>query len=365
MERWHAQHRTLGLVEVFVGTYAELHEMDPEFPVARVAIKDEVEKKDEDTKNDEELAELKEQFEGWKNSDSKWKSRAAKAGERVGEIFGDHPYLVKVDGQIITRWHSLGEAKIDLSECKNEGNKDSGGRIKTGKKDSQGFHREIAVTKPFLKMDTGAGGSWLRMATIQAGGAILEMDPPPGSRAAKRIKAMDESPFKRWLYPLLGGLGKSGWAIFCLVVLPLLGKILDPIFRFIWSLVKPIFEWLAQFIPDIDWPTINWPTIKWPEINLPSIPWPEINIPWPDWELPHWDMPWIVEMALEYPKVWVPIVIGIAFGITSVRSGRKTREAKIQAERQNMAGALRARIEQLQVVESADQGELASTKEKE
>ena len=76
------------------------------------------------------------------------------------------------------------------------------------------------------------------------------------------------------------------------LVVPLLGKIIEPIIR-----------WLAQFIPDWDinipWPHINWPhiDIPWPNINLPSIPWP-------DWQLPHWDLPWIVELALEYPKVW-------------------------------------------------------------
>ena len=173
----------------------------------------------------------------------------------------------------------------------------------------------------------------------------MEMDAPPGSRGAKRLKAMEESPFKRWFYPLIAGFGQAGWALFILIGMPLIGKLLEPIFR-----------WLAQFIPDFD---IN---IPWPEVNLPSIPWPDINlpqIPWPDWQLPQWDMPWIVEMALEYPKVWVPIVLGLAIGISTVQRGKKSREAKLRTERENLARLFAARMEQL------EEREVASEKEKE
>lgn len=276
MDHWQGAHPTCGLVEVYVGTPEELREIDPRFP----------------------------------------------------EKASGKPYLVCVDGKVIARESSLQDRKIGLGE-----NELAKAEEKLQKKD---FYSEIGVTKPYVKLDTGLFG-WLRMATVYGGGATLELDPPEGSKAAKRVREMEESPFKRWLYPLLAGMGKGGWAVFAIVVMPLLGRLIDR-----------ILDWLLQFVPDweIPWPEINLPDINWPEINLPEINLPEI--PWPDWELPHWGAPWIVEMAVEYSKVWIPIVIGIALGISSIRAGKKTREVKLQAERKRVASVLRQRLAQLE-----------------
>lgn len=365
MERWHAQHPTVGLVEVFVGTFAELREVDPDFPknIAGKLAEDSDDKADaerdsEAASSDTGASDLASDLEELKARNAEKPTIIGKILLTVSEAMEDHPYLVKVDDQVIARQDSLKEVKLDLSQKEDEdGNK----RFKTGEAGARGFHRELAVAKPYLKLEPGVTNSFLRMATIEAGGVTLEMEAPPGSRGAERLQAMEESPFKRWFYPLLAGLGKAGWAIFALVVVPLLGKIIEPIIR-----------WLAQFIPDWDinipWPHINWPhiDIPWPNINLPSIPWP-------DWQLPHWDLPWIVELALEYPKVWIPIVLGIVIGISSVRRGRRSREAKLKTERQRLATAMHARIQHMETQapttgvqeELAGEGEVASKKEKE
>lgn len=365
MERWHAQHPKVGLVEVHVGTFAELREVDPDFPKITTGKLSEDSDAEVDAEPETEAAspnagasDLAGDLEKLKAKNAEKPTIIGKILVTVSEAMEDHPYLVKVNDQVIARQDSLKEVKLDLSQEEDEdGNK----RFKTGAVGLRGFHREIAVAKPYLKLEPGVMNSFLRLATIEAGGVTLEMEAPPGSRGAKRLQAMEESPFKRWFYPLLAGLGKAGWAIFALLVVPLLGKIIEPIIR-----------WLAQFIPDWDinipWPHINWPhiDIPWPHINLPSIPWP-------DWQLPHWDMPWIVELALEYPKVWIPIVIGIALGISSVKRGKKSREAKLRVERERLAGAMRARIQYMETQapttgvqeEFAGEREVASEKEKE
>ena len=365
MERWHAQHPTVGLVEVYVGTFAELREVDPDFPknIAGKLAEDSDDEADaepdpEAASSDAATSDMASDLEKLKAKNAEKPTIIGKILLTVSEAMEDQPYLVKVDGQVIARQDSLKEVKLDLSQEEDEdGNK----RFKKGAEGARGFHRELAVAKPYLKLEPGVTNSFLRLATIEAGGVTLEMNAPPGSKDAQRLQAMEESPFKRWFYPLLTGLGKSGWAIFALVVLPLLGKIIEPIIR-----------WLAQFIPDWDinipWPHINWPhiDIPWPDINLPSIPWP-------DWQLPHWDLPWIVELALEYPKVWIPIVLGIVFGISSVKRGKKSREAKLKTERQRLATAMHARIQHMETQapttgvqeELAGEGEVASKKEKE
>lgn len=340
MERWHAQHPKVGLVEVFVGTFAELREVDPDFPQSTAGKLAEDFDDGADVEQESEVASSNVSASDRSSDLEKLEAKNAEKPTIIGKILltvsegmEDHPYLVKVNDQVIARQDSLKEVKLDLSQEEDkEGNK----RFKKGAVGARGFHRELAVAKPYLKLEPGMANSFLRLATIEAGGVTLEMNAPPGSKGAQRLQAMEVSPFKRWFYPLLTGLGKSGWAIFALVVLPLLGKIIEPLIR-----------WLAQFIPDWDinipWPHINWPhiDIPWPDINVPSIPWP-------DWQLPHWDMPWIMELALEYPKVWVPIVLGIVFGISSVRRGKRSREAKLKTERQRLATAMHARIHHME-----------------
>ena len=340
MERWHAQHPTVGLVEVFVGTFAELREVDPDFPQGMAGKPTEDSDAEVDAEQDPETAssdlsvsDLASDLEKLKAKNAEKPSIIGKIIVTVSEAMEDHPYLVKVDDQVIARQDSLKEVKLDLSQEEDEGGNK---RFKTGEKGLRGFHRELAVAKPYLKLEPGVANSFLRLATIEAGGVTLEMTAPPGSKGAQRLQAMEKSPFKRWFYPLLAGLGKAGWAIFALVVVPLLSKILEPIIR-----------WLAQFIPDWDI-NIPWPHISWPHID---IPWPDIHlprIPWPDWQLPHWDLPWIVELALEYPKVWIPIVLGIVLGISSVRRGKRSREAKLRVERERLVGAMQARIRHME-----------------
>lgn len=347
MERWHLEHRTFGLVEVLVGTHDELRGVDPDFPVeaeSKESEEGEKGKKGKKRSGDEpqELQEAKKALMKRVHT-SVDRLGAAKLLARPLDILESaaqqRPFLVRIDGYVIARFPDLREVKIDLSRKSDAEKGQADSPFKTGKKDARGYHFKDTVTKPYLKVEVAGLGAWLRMVSVHAGGEVLELEAPAGSRGHKRLQEMEESPFKRWFYPLVAGLGKSGWALFCLVILPLLGRILDPILELLGLLLRPVIEWLAQFIPD--WHI----EIPWPEIHLPRIPWPHIDwpeIPWPDWHLPQFELPWIVQLALDYPKVWMPIVAGVAIGVVSVRNNRKSRRRKLQWERERFAHALRA-----------------------
>ena len=69
---------------------------------------------------------------------------------------------------------------------------------------------------------------------------------------------------------------------------------------------------------------------KLPQLELPTPSLPHINVPTPNInininmpELPAW-----VVFLLDYSKVWVPILIGIAVGIFALRNYKNSEETK-------------------------------------
>lgn len=147
----------------------------------------------------------------------------------------------------------------------------------------------------------------VRQVVFREGRDVVHFDPPPGSAAEARQDAIASSPWKRVAYPVAAGLGRSGWAIAVLVLLPLIGRVLEP-----------FVEWIIERLPDID--------IPWPDISLPSIPWPDITLP--SISLPEVTVPGWLEFMLEYSKVWVPLVAGVAIAVLAVRHSRRSREIK-------------------------------------
>lgn len=297
MEHWQLDHPSLGILEIFLGTPAQLREVDPNFPQPKI-----------DT---ESLSQTLEERE----------STLKALNGKLRQV------LVTHDGVPIYRGETLSGKKIGLSK--------PGAKPIPVKDDeySQVFDRPTTGAAAYLQLETNAFDTKLIQAKVKlkptasdrGKTSVVYFDPPAGSFALKRAKKIEASPVKRWLFPLLGGLGKAGWAIFALVVLPILSPILDPVFEWLWSL-----------LPDIQLPKINWPSIPWPDIHLPRIPWPEINLPVP---------PWWVDFMLEYTKVWVPVVVGIVVGVLAVRNAKKSRAEKLRWERQRFAQDLRALYE--------------------
>ncbi|MEB8327295.1 hypothetical protein NGF75_15045 [Dietzia kunjamensis] len=164
-----------------------------------------------------------------------------------------------------------------------------------------------SVSGPRVQVRTSIMDTAVRQVVFREGRDVVHFDPPPGSAAEARQDAIAASPWKRVAYPVAAGLGRSGWAIAVIVLLPLIGRVLEP-----------VVEWILERLPDIDipWPDISVPSIPWPDISLPSISLPEVTVP--GW----------VEFLLEYSKVWVPLVAGVAIAVLAVRHSRRSREIK-------------------------------------
>lgn len=256
LEHWRLEHPQAGLVEVYMGPGKALQELDQHFP----------------------------------------------RGEKLDD--GDKQILVLQDGEVVARLRSPQALKLDVSDKRKS--------IKEGKYD---YHLGSGVPKLNL-LPTLLKGSLFAVRIKDKEGWVY-FDPPPSSVAEKKAQEMEESRFKRWLYPIVAGLGKGFWALAVILLGPLIGR-----------LVRQIREWLAQYLPDWQMPSIPLPEINLPSINWPSIPWPEINLP--SWDLPDWLDPVVevIAVALDYSKVWVPILIGIALGIAAVRGKRKSDERK-------------------------------------
>ena len=325
VERWLLAHPNRGKLEVLVGPAVELREYDPEFPKSGEEKQREEEDKNkqkedgdkdpleassrklssdensEDTDRAENLSKLREIAE-----QPGLEGRAAKI---VAELLEDYPVVVRQDDRVIARMRNLQNVRISLDKVS-----------KSVGKGEYGY--EMAGSEPFLKLQKNFTGAHLIEVIVRTRGETVKFDPPAGSPAEKREQAMEESPTKRWLYPLATGLGKGGWALFALVIGPMIARIID----WIWSLIEP-------HLPDWELPSIPWPHIDFPEIHLPSIPLPHINWPhidWPDWHVPGWLEPilHLIGIAMEYSKIWMPILIGIFIGISSVRRNKKSHRTK-------------------------------------
>lgn len=160
---------------------------------------------------------------------------------------------------------------------------------------------------PRVRVRTNFVDTAVRQVVFREGGDVVHFDPPPGSAAEARMESIASSPWKRVVHPVAAGVGRSGWAIAVILLLPLLGRLLDP-----------VLDWIVDRLPDVDLP--------WPEFSLPGIPWPDISLPSID--LPEIEVPGWVEFLLEYSKVWVPLVVGVVIAGLAVRHSRRSREIR-------------------------------------
>ncbi|MCX7541310.1 hypothetical protein OS128_00050 [Corynebacterium sp. P5848] len=319
MEHWHLDHPEIGRIELTLGSPGELRELDPGWPLNKEdveAVKESGGSVDKRTKKEADWAESA--IFGATTMSSFLKGAAGTAGktpllktrsDRIDAAASrardavTTGVLITVDGAIRGRLPVAQTITVRIDK-----------RIPSGT-----YSRAVKnKSAPCLKIDRNALHE-IRSVLFRKGGEIIEFTPPPGSHAEDRYRQMEETPWKRLLYPLGAGLGKAGWAIIALVLVPLIGRI-----------IGTIIDWIIERLPDVDipWPDINLPSIPWPTIRFPAIPWPDINlpkIPWPDYEIPEW-----LEWLLDHPRVWLPIVIGLIVGIVSLRNGRKSRKIRQQ-----------------------------------
>lgn len=265
-EIWHLTHPAHGTFEVAVGGPVELRTVDAGYP--QRTKDDGKSNNDNDNDNDD-------------NDDDEARTVA------------NPGYVMILDGTVIARGRQIGDHKVSIS----------------GDPPEPGKHTTSvsAVQGPRIQMRSSAFATAVRQVTFRDGKEVVHFDPPPGSAAEARLEAIASSPWKRVVYPVAGGIGKSGWAIAMIIFLPLLGRV-----------IEPVIDWIAERIPDVD--------IPWPDVSLPEIPWPDIDLP--SINLPEIAVPGWVELLLEYSKVWVPLLIGIAVAVVTVRHARRSRRTK-------------------------------------
>lgn len=279
METWSLQHPGIGLIEVERGTDKEFLSRYPDWPQPKITVKRAEEQPPLD-------AGIIERF------------KAAYWGVPLR-------LQVKVNGTPIQRRENVASGRIPLLRPPS---------------DKPVEFSEIAGMvnrkKPHLNIDTSPFKELVRIE-YRKGEELVEFDAPAGSRGAKIQEAMHSSNTKRVLYPLLMGMGKSIWFLLVLLIPPLL------------NFLEWIFTWLFDLFPDV--PTIHLPVPHFPDVTVPDIPEiylpvPELSLPLPDFTLPQ--LPAWVAFLIEYRRAWLPILLGLIFGILAVRNHKKSEKTK-------------------------------------
>lgn len=224
-------------------------------------------------------------------------------------VLGDAPFIRRIQ-----LWRKNPAPRMQMvvnGEVRSRHDKPRGGRYSLQKNlenDLSFSENSAPLTKPYVDIQATPFGE-IQDVYYRDGEEAVAFDPPAGSLGEKRRQAMEESPFKRVLYPLLGGLGKSGWAIAMIVLAPIISRI------------------LSRSLPDWELPDVDFPEIYLPLPNLPNLPEPpQITLPAPQFAVHFVPPEWVV-FLMDYSRVWMPIVIAIAFGVMAGCNAKKS-EAK-------------------------------------
>lgn len=146
-------------------------------------------------------------------------------------------------------------------------------------------------------------------ALVGLGG--LDLEPEPGSRAARR---------DGWIraHPRLYTVRQTLVAVASVLVPLLLAGLLA---RF--AVTMPWPDWDLPSIPWPDWdpPSIPWPSIPWPSIPLPDVRWPDLTVP-----------AWLREIASAARYV-APVAIAFVLARGEVRRHRQQQRRRTARDR--------------------------------
>lgn len=315
-EVWTAQHPTRGVIKLTIATPEHLRTIDAGWPEIITDDKDE-DGKEKDAPKDKEEKKRRDQVQVVQSSAEssrnmrtsvvrrvEWVTKWGRVGGRAKSILerweaaGSKGLLLQIEDKPYDRLEEVSKYVLPAEKP-----------LKPGEYTQRYSSRE----KPRVHVDVTLLGELMSAFYKDDKDTVLALEPSADSRSARRFAAMQESPWKGFLYPMIAGTSKAGWAIFLFIVLPFLGRIVD---------------WLLGLLPDftIPWPSISLPHIPWPHISWPHIPWPHWNLP--SLPLPHITLPDWVVFLIDHPRMWVPIVIGLVVGVTAWRNHRKSERAK-------------------------------------
>lgn len=213
--------------------------------------------------------------------------------DRVKALKGRPPQRcqISVDGQARRRYANVPKGRVAMTQ----------GKIET-------LAPSVSVgmnNAGFLKIELDPFGEIQEIQYRDKDSAVL-FPPPAGTKAARRSRRMDDSAFLRVFYPMMCGLGKSGWALIALFLPPLIGKLIPDI---------PLPDWQ---LPHID---VSYVPVPVP--HVPYIPLPAVTVDIPTIHVPGW-----VKWLAEYQKVWVPLVVAVVAAVLTVRNRKKSAENK-------------------------------------
>jgi hypothetical protein len=153
--------------------------------------------------------------------------------------------------------------------------------------------------------------AWHGMAVTRAvltapGGSEVELEPEPGSAAARRARFAREHPGLYAARHAAKGVGKA--------LGPLIGIGL-----------------LLGLLPRLSLPLPDLPRIPLPD--LPSLPLPALDLPnlpdLPDLSVPAW-----LAALLATAKIWGPILVGIVLAVREYRRRRRREPAELSGSRE-------------------------------
>ncbi|WP_320671721.1 hypothetical protein [Patulibacter defluvii] len=133
----------------------------------------------------------------------------------------------------------------------------------------------------------------IRRCLLVDGEERIPFDPPPGSRAARRVALQREHPVRYTLQE--AGRATAG------VLIPLLG----------------IGALLRLLLPKVDLPEVDLPDLT-PDIDLPDLI--------PDVDLPRIDLPGWLDALLASGRYWIPVAIAVALAVGEIRRQRHKQE---------------------------------------
>ncbi len=154
------------------------------------------------------------------------------------------------------------------------------------------------------------GTSATARALLRTGG--IDLDPEPGSAAARREERIRRRPRRYAALAVLGGVGQ--------VVLPLLLGLLA-----------------VRLTASLPWPDWDLPSVPWPSVDLPSVPWPDVDLP--DVTLPDWDAPGWLTWLLDKAKYVGPVLV--AGGLAAAELRRRRAQDELKARLRAEAAATR------------------------
>jgi hypothetical protein len=134
----------------------------------------------------------------------------------------------------------------------------------------------------------------------------IDLDPEPGSPAARREQRIREHPWRHAMIATVGGLAR--------VVVPLLLGLLAVRL----AIAVPVPHW------NVPWPHVQLPRVPWPDVSWPEIPWPDVEPP--AWQVPDW-LRWVAR-TMRYG--W-PVLLALVL-------------AKLEVDRRREQDALKAEL---------------------